>query len=112
MSSLDVPLLPSKGRPQSDFTGTDISSLRWFGGWNGGYTLNDRVFIPHRTVLTSTIRWLPTETVLFRGRFLFVIEPDEALSLIKANRKNREVLFPFLNGQDLNNRPDLSANQW
>lgn len=42
----------------------------------------------------------------------FVIEPDEAEEWIRADRRNSEVLFPYLNGQDLNSRVDCSASRW
>jgi hypothetical protein len=42
----------------------------------------------------------------------FVLEPDEAAAWIKNDQKNGEVLFPYLNGEDLNSRPDASARRW
>jgi len=42
----------------------------------------------------------------------FVIEVAEAQSWIAADRRNAEVLFPYLNGEDLNSRPDASASRW
>jgi hypothetical protein len=42
----------------------------------------------------------------------FVMTPEEAQTLIDENPRNREVLFPYLNGEDLNSRPDQSASRW
>lgn len=42
----------------------------------------------------------------------FVLEPDEAHAWIAEDDRNREVLFPYLNGEDLNSRPDCSASRW
>jgi len=42
----------------------------------------------------------------------FVLEPDEAERLIRKNPKNEEVLFPYLNGDDLNSRPDQSPSRY
>jgi hypothetical protein len=42
----------------------------------------------------------------------FVLEPWEAQKLIEKNPKNKEVLFPYLNGDDLNTRPDQSPSRW
>ncbi|MDR0594489.1 MAG: hypothetical protein LBG60_14810 [Bifidobacteriaceae bacterium] len=42
----------------------------------------------------------------------FVITPDEAQEWIAADPRNAEVLFPYLNGEDLNSRPDASASRW
>ena len=42
----------------------------------------------------------------------FVLEPHEAEVLIRKNRKNREVLFPYLNGDDLNSNSDQAPSRW
>ncbi len=42
----------------------------------------------------------------------FVVDVAEAQSWIAADRRNAEVLFPYLNGEDLNSRPDASASRW
>jgi len=42
----------------------------------------------------------------------FVLEPQEADELIRKNPKNREVLFPYLNGDDLNSNPDQTPSRW
>ena len=38
----------------------------------------------------------------------FVLDPDEAQAWIAEDPRNAEVLFPYLNGEDLNSRPDCS----
>ena len=43
--------------------------------------------------------------VLFLGMG-FVLEPEEAQALIDHDPRNRDVLFPYLNGEDLNDQPD------
>ena len=42
----------------------------------------------------------------------FVLDPEEARGWIKEGPRNVEVLFPYLNGEDLNSRPDCSASRW
>lgn len=42
----------------------------------------------------------------------FVLEPEEAQKLIEQNSKNKEVLFPYLNGDDLNTNIDQSPSRW
>ncbi|RKS21053.1 hypothetical protein DFO58_1607 [Arthrobacter sp. AG1021] len=42
----------------------------------------------------------------------FVIEPEEAHQWISDDAHNAEVLFPYLNGEDLNQRPDSSGSRW
>ncbi|MEU0947053.1 DNA methyltransferase, partial [Streptomyces canus] len=42
----------------------------------------------------------------------FILEPEQAQELIEHNPRNKDVLFPYLNGEDLNSRPDCSASRW
>ncbi|MEU0078795.1 type IIL restriction-modification enzyme MmeI [Micromonospora tulbaghiae] len=42
----------------------------------------------------------------------FLVEASNAQALIVADERYRDVLFPFLNGKDLNSRPDGSASRW
>jgi hypothetical protein len=42
----------------------------------------------------------------------FVLEPEDARALIKKNPRNNDVLYPYLNGEDLNGRPDQSPSRW
>ncbi|MGW5444966.1 Eco57I restriction-modification methylase domain-containing protein [Streptomyces asiaticus] len=52
----------------------------------------------------------------FIGSYLrgmgFVLQPREARALIEDDVRNKDVLFPYLNGEDLNSRPDCSASRW
>jgi hypothetical protein len=42
----------------------------------------------------------------------FVLEPAEAERLIQRDSRNKQVLFPFLTGKDLNARADQSPSRW
>jgi hypothetical protein len=42
----------------------------------------------------------------------FVMTPEEAAGLIDKDPRNKDVLYPYLNGEDLNSRPDQSASRW
>lgn len=42
----------------------------------------------------------------------FTIEPERAKELIAKDPRNSEVLFPYLNGQDLNSSPTASPSRW
>ncbi|MGW3083301.1 Eco57I restriction-modification methylase domain-containing protein [Streptomyces sp. NPDC001110] len=42
----------------------------------------------------------------------FTLDPHQASELIKKNPSNAEVLAPYVNGKDLNQRPDCSASRW
>ncbi|WP_068688061.1 Eco57I restriction-modification methylase domain-containing protein [Thermobifida halotolerans] len=52
----------------------------------------------------------------FNGQYImgigFTIEAKEAQKLIRKEARNSEILFPYLNGQDVNSRPDSSASRW
>ncbi|MGV9764917.1 Eco57I restriction-modification methylase domain-containing protein [Micromonospora tulbaghiae] len=61
-------------------------------------------------------RLAENETIAFIGCVVlgmgFVLEPEEAHAWIAEDDRNREVVFPYLNGEDLNSRPDCSASRW
>ena len=42
----------------------------------------------------------------------FIVDPEEAEAWIATDPRNADVLFPYLNGKDLNFRPDVSASRW
>lgn len=62
----------------------------------------------HRLAANSGIAFIGSY-VLGMG---FTMEPERARQLIAADPRNAEVLFPYLNGEDLNSRPDSSARRW
>jgi hypothetical protein len=42
----------------------------------------------------------------------FVLEPDEAAAWMEAEPGNADVIFRYVNGEDLNSRPDCSGSRW
>jgi hypothetical protein len=54
--------------------------------------------------------------IAFQGSIVvglgFTLEPVEAFEIIGENQRNTEVLFPYLNGQDVSSRPDCTASRW
>ncbi|MBU6529760.1 Eco57I restriction-modification methylase domain-containing protein [Streptomyces mayonensis] len=42
----------------------------------------------------------------------FTLPRDEAARWIEEDERYREVLFPFINGKDVNNRPDHVSDRW
>ena len=42
----------------------------------------------------------------------FVLAPEEAHSLIDKDPRNRDVLCPYLNGEDINSSPNQSPSRW
>lgn len=64
----------------------------------------------------TPIRLAENTGVAFQGCIVlgmgFVLEPEEAAAWIQADPRNAQVLFPYLNGEDLNSRPDASPSRW
>ncbi|MGV9595122.1 Eco57I restriction-modification methylase domain-containing protein [Streptosporangium sandarakinum] len=63
---------------------------------------------PHR-LLGGSVRASQGSIILGSG---FIIDQAKVNSLVNADPRNSEVVFPYLGGQDLNSRPDCSANRW
>jgi type I restriction-modification system DNA methylase subunit len=90
--------------------------------WNGKFILNGKevnVITPYLDDSESNENPYPlkhNEGKCFQGSIVlgqgFVLEPEEAKALIEKNPKNKEVLFPYLNGEDLNNNPDQRPSRW
>jgi len=103
----------------------EIAEVWWrkSGQWNGGHTLNGKsvagitpfLAVPGRA-LGKPHRLIANEGKSFQGSIVlgmgFVLEPEEAQALIAKDPRNRDVLFPYLNGEDLNSRPDQSPSRW
>jgi hypothetical protein len=69
----------------------------------------------------SRVAGRPFRLVANRGRSFqgsnvlgkgFILTPQQAQGMIDNDPRNRDVLFPYLNGEDLNSRPDCSARRW
>jgi hypothetical protein len=93
------------------------------GEWYGPSMLNDRPVEGITSFLTQkeAIQGKPYRLVAnadksFQGSIVlgmgFVLEPEEAHALIQKDPRNRDVLFPYLNGEDLNSRSDQSPSRW
>ncbi|WP_026604317.1 Eco57I restriction-modification methylase domain-containing protein [Methylomonas sp. 11b] len=93
------------------------------GVWFGMFSLNDVVVSGITPFLTPPGRLQgnpeclkANEAKSFIGSYVlgmgFVLEPKSAAALIAQNAKNKECLFPYLNGEDLNSRLDQSPSRW
>lgn len=93
------------------------------GEWNVPYVLNDTIVENITSFLTPPGKAQGKPYVLaantgksFQGSIVlgmgFVLEPEEAQALIAKDPRNKDVLFPYLNGEDLNSRPDQSPSRW
>lgn len=64
----------------------------------------------------NPIRLAENAGIAFIGCYVlgmgFILEPEEAQEWIAADPRNAEVLYPYLNGEDLNSRPDASPSRW
>jgi hypothetical protein len=71
---------------------------------------------PRSRVSGAARRLVANTGVAYQGSIVlgmgFTMSPDDAQALIHRDPRNAEVLFPYLNGQDLNSRPDSSASRW
>lgn len=92
------------------------------GGYKGGLTLDDET-VPYISPLLDSMpnignpyRLAANAGKSFQGSIVlgmgFVLAPDEAQALIDQDPRNAEVLFPYLNGQDLNSHPEQQPSRW
>ncbi|MEI6315095.1 MAG: type IIL restriction-modification enzyme MmeI, partial [Syntrophus sp. (in: bacteria)] len=93
------------------------------GEWEGDYHLDDETVsgvspfltIPGK-IVGKPFRLAANTDKSFQGSIVlgmgFVLTEKEAKELIAENPKNAECLFPYLNGEDLNTRPDQSPSRW
>jgi hypothetical protein len=91
--------------------------------WQSEYVLDEKVVTGITAFLTALGKALgkphqliANQSKSFQGsivlRMGFVLTPEEAQTLIEKDLKNKEVLFPYLNGEDLNSCPDQSPSRW
>lgn len=90
--------------------------------WKGQFILNGKqvknitAYLDDAETLGNPISLKRNEEKSFQGSIVlgkgFVLEPNEANALIKRNTINKEVVFPYLNGDDLNNSPTQSPSRW
>ena len=61
-------------------------------------------------------RLTANSSISFQGSIVlglgFTMDPGQAQELLARDPRNVNILFPYLNGQDLNSRPDCSASRW
>ncbi|WP_167666603.1 Eco57I restriction-modification methylase domain-containing protein [Micromonospora narathiwatensis] len=71
---------------------------------------------PAGQVHGSPAQLIENENIAFKGCVVlgmgFVLKPEEAHAWQAADQRDSAVLFPYLNGEDLNSRPDCSASRW
>lgn len=92
------------------------------GNWLGEFVLDDKVVDGITAFLTNPgkaignpHKLVANQNKSFQGSNIlglgFTMLPEEAQALIQKDAKNKDVLFPYLNGEDLNSRPDQSSSR-
>lgn len=91
------------------------------GNWRGSWILAERTCTHISAFLSDREDWSPKRLKANEGRSFqgsivlgmgFVLAEHEARAMIVADPRNAEVLFPYLNGEDLNSSPDQKASRW
>lgn len=93
----------------------------WHGAFRLGSFENPEFVSAISPFLSDREEWTPqileeNAELAFIGSYVlgmgFTMSEEEAHSFIEQNPKNAEVLFPYLNGEDLNSTPDQKASRW
>lgn len=91
------------------------------GEWRGGRSLFGRSASFISAFLSDREEWSPKRLkanggIAYQGSIVlgmgFVLSPDEALRMLDANARNAEVIFPYMNGDDLNSDPEQRPSRW
>lgn len=90
--------------------------------WNGPFVLNGKSvktispYLDDSEVQGNPWKLRVNECKSFQGSIVlgkgFVLETHEAEALIIKDPRNKDVLFPYLNGDDLNNSPAQRPSRW
>ena len=91
------------------------------GEWEGQKTLSGRMVDFISAFLSDQEEWSPEPLKAnsgksFQGSIVlglgFTLNEEEALAHITQDPKNKEVLFPYLNGEDINSHPEQKPSRW
>ena len=89
--------------------------------WNGGYFIDGEKVSHITSYLSAEDDRTPSRLIsnvdrAFQGSIVlgkgFILEEEEAKSLLRENERNSDVLYPYLNGKDLNSSPTQSTERW
>ena len=91
------------------------------GEWHGARSLAGKSVHFVSAFLSGQEEWSPkklkaNDGKAFIGSFVngmgFVLTNEEAQRMLNADPRNEEVIFPYINGEDLNSSPDQRASRW
>lgn len=91
------------------------------GLWSASAVLSHRSVAHISAFLSPEDEWSPkplisNRSIAFQGSIVlgmgFILSHDDAKAMIQADPKNAEVLFPYLNGDDLNTDSHQKASRW
>ncbi|WP_334169943.1 Eco57I restriction-modification methylase domain-containing protein [Zoogloea sp.] len=91
------------------------------GIWDGTRRINEAVVPTISAFLSAEDEWSPKPLQTNAGKSFigsyvlgmgFTMSPEEAQAHIARDASNAEVLFPYLNGEDLNSHPQQQASRW
>ncbi|HYD85037.1 MAG TPA: hypothetical protein VEA63_13325, partial [Opitutus sp.] len=91
------------------------------GNWNGVCSLAGREVPFISAYLSDQKEWSPkrlkaNERTAFQGSVVvgmgFVLQADDAKRMLDSDAKNADVIFPYLNGEDLNSHPEQRPSRW
>lgn len=91
------------------------------GAWSGTRRINGSAVPTISAFLSAEDEWSPkplqaNSDKSFQGSIVlgmgFIMSPEEAQAHIARDPGNAEVLFPYLNGEDLNSHPQQQASRW
>lgn len=89
--------------------------------WHGKFILSGNEVEIISAFLSAQEEWTPkplkaNSNKSFQGSIIlglgFTMSEEEAKSFIEKDPKNAEVLFPYLNGDDLNSDPEQKPSRW
>ncbi|EMM3428754.1 type IIL restriction-modification enzyme MmeI [Klebsiella aerogenes] len=91
------------------------------GEWKGERILLGRPVSFISAFLSDREEWSPkrlkvNEGLAYQGSIVlgmgFLLMPDQAQSMLDADPKNSDVIFPYINGDDLNSDPEQKPSRW
>lgn len=91
------------------------------GEWQGQKTIFYRPVSYISAYLSDREEWSPkilksNADNLFQGSIVlgmgFVLSLNEAQQMLAADRRNADVIFPYLNGEDINSDPEQRPSRW